>query len=52
MRFDIRPGVRRVFRLPLRSRADIHADLDDELDAFIESRVDSLVARGLSLIHI
>jgi putative ABC transport system permease protein len=48
MRFDIRPGVRRVFRLPLRSRADIHADLDDELDAFIESRVDSLVARGLS----
>jgi len=47
MRFDIRPGVRRVFRLPLHSRVEIHADLDDELDALITSRVDDLVAHGL-----
>ena len=48
MRFDIRPGVRRVFRLPARSRADVHADLDAELDALIANRVDALMARGLS----
>ena len=48
MRFAIRPGVRRLLRLPLRSRAQIRADLDQELDALIASRVDDLVARGMS----
>ena len=48
MRFEIRPGVRRLFRLPLRSRADIHAELDAELEALIASRVEALVQRGLS----
>ncbi|HSQ32337.1 MAG TPA: ABC transporter permease [Gemmatimonadaceae bacterium] len=48
MRFEIRPGVRRLFRLPLRSRAQIRAELDEELDALIASRVDDLVARGMS----
>jgi predicted permease len=46
--FDIRPGVRRLFRLAPRNRAAIHADVDDELDAFIASRVDALVARGMT----
>jgi predicted permease len=49
MRFEIRPGVRRLFRLPLRSRAAVHADLDDELDALLASRIDDLVRRGYSL---
>jgi putative ABC transport system permease protein len=48
MRFGIRPGVRRLLRLPLRSRAQIRADLDQELDALIASRVDYLLARGMS----
>jgi putative ABC transport system permease protein len=47
MRFDLRPGVRRLFRLPLRNTALIYADVDDELDALIESRIDALVARGM-----
>src|ERR1051326_3839014 len=48
MRFGIRPGVRRLLRLPLRSRAQIRAELDQELDALIASRVDYLLARGMS----
>jgi putative ABC transport system permease protein len=48
MRFGIRPGVRRILRLPLRTRAQIRGDLDQELDALIASRVDDLVARGMS----
>jgi predicted permease len=48
VRLEIRPGVRRLFRLPLRSRADVHADLDAELDALIASRIDDLVRRGYS----
>jgi len=47
MRFHIRPGVQRVFRLPLRSRTSVRAELDDELDALMASRVDALVARGV-----
>ena len=48
MRLEIRPGVRRLFRLPLWSRAAVRRELDDELDALIASRVDDLVARGMS----
>jgi len=48
MRFAIRPGVRRLFRLPLRTSAQIRADLDQELEALIASRVDALMARGMS----
>ncbi len=48
MPFSMRPGVARLFRLPLRSRTAIHADIDEELEAFIASRVEDLVARGVS----
>jgi putative ABC transport system permease protein len=48
MRFDLRPGVRRLFRLSPRNRGAIHADIDEELESLIASRVDDLVARGMS----
>ena len=48
MRFELRPGVRRLFRLPLWTRAAAHRDVDDELETLIASRVDHLVARGMS----
>ena len=48
MRFHVRPRIRRAFRLALR-RPDL---LDDEIDAemrfHVESRVEQLVARGLT----
>ncbi|HEX3865145.1 MAG TPA: ABC transporter permease, partial [Gemmatimonadaceae bacterium] len=47
-RFELRPGIRRIFRLPIRTPATIHADVDEELEALIASRVDALVARGAS----
>jgi putative ABC transport system permease protein len=40
--------MRRLFRLPLRNRAAIHTDADDELQALIASRVEHLLARGMS----
>jgi predicted permease len=48
MRFDLRPGVRRLFRLPLWTRDSTHRDIDDELESLIASRVEYLVARGMS----
>jgi len=45
-RGPIRAGVRRLFRLPLRTAAQVHADADEELEGFVEARVDQLVARG------
>ena len=42
----IRPGVRRLLRLALRSPARARADADDEVTAFLEARVADLVARG------
>jgi predicted permease len=48
MRFQLRPGVRRLFRLPLRTTEAIHADVDAELESLIASRVDDLIARGAS----
>ena len=48
MRFDLRPGVHRLFRLPLRSRRTIRDDVDDELAAVVDARADALVDRGYS----
>jgi putative ABC transport system permease protein len=48
MRFDIRPGVRRLLRFPIRTRAAMKRDADDELDALIACRVEHLIARGMS----
>ena len=47
MSFQLRPGIARLFRLPLRGRHSIHADIDEELEALIASRVEDLVARGV-----
>lgn len=44
----IRAGVRRIFRLPPRSRAMVDDDADAELDAFIDARIEHLVARGMT----
>ena len=49
MRFDLRPGVRRLFRLPLRSPRTIRDDVDDELAALVEARAEALVERGFSV---
>ena len=44
----IRPGVRRLLRLPLSTRARLEADADDELRALVAERIDHLMARGMS----
>ncbi|HTE47159.1 MAG TPA: ABC transporter permease, partial [Gemmatimonadaceae bacterium] len=46
--FILRPGIRRLFRLPLRTPPAMHADVDEELEAVIAARVDSLIGRGMS----
>ena len=43
----IRAGVRRLFRLPPRTRAMAGDDADAELDAFLDARIEHLVARGM-----
>ena len=48
MRFEIRPGVRRLLRFPIRTRASMRGDADDELEALIACRVEHLIARGMS----
>lgn len=45
---EIRDGVIRLIRLPLRTRAQIDADADAELKSFLAERMDHLMARGLS----
>lgn len=45
---EIRDGVLRLIRLPLRTRSQIDADADAELEAFLAERVDYLMARGMS----
>src|SRR5688572_13671390 len=47
MGFDIRPRIRRAFRLALRRPDLTEGDIDDELRFHIESRIEQLVARGL-----
>jgi predicted permease len=44
----IRSGVRRLFRLPLRTSATARADADAELESFLEERVASLEQRGMT----
>lgn len=44
---ELRPGIKRLFRLGAR-RADAYADVDDELESLVQSRIDDLVMRGLS----
>ncbi|HEX6537351.1 MAG TPA: ABC transporter permease [Gemmatimonadaceae bacterium] len=44
----IRAGVRRLFRLPLRTPAIARADADAELDAFLAERIEHLVRRGMT----
>ena len=48
MRYDIRPGVRRLLRFSIRTRAAMKRDADDELEALIACRVEHLIARGWS----
>lgn len=45
---EIRDGVLRLIRLPLRTRAQIDADADAELESFLAERIDHLMSRGLS----
>jgi predicted permease len=46
--FDLRPGIRRLFRLPLRTATSIHADVDEELESLLAARVDDYQAHGMS----
>src|SRR4051812_30646004 len=46
--FQLRPGVRRLFRLPPRTPSAVRAEVDEELDAFIAARIDVLVSQGVS----
>jgi putative ABC transport system permease protein len=48
MRFDVRPGVRRLLRFPIRTRAAMKRDADDELETLIACRIEHLIARGMS----
>ena len=48
MPFDIRPGVRRLLRFSIRTRAARKRDADDELETLIACRVEHLIARGMS----
>ncbi|MEO7083073.1 MAG: ABC transporter permease [Gemmatimonadaceae bacterium] len=45
---DIRAGVRRLFRLPLRTSAQVGAEADEELRSFVDERIDDLVSQGLA----
>ncbi|MGH7615694.1 MAG: ADOP family duplicated permease [Gemmatimonadaceae bacterium] len=45
MRFGLRPGIARLLRMP---RMSAHADADAELESVIASRVEYLIARGMS----
>ena len=44
----IRAGVRRLFQLPPRTRDLTDADADAELDAFLQARIEHLVASGMT----
>lgn len=43
----IRPGIRRLFRLPVRRGAPVAADLDDEIRLHLELRAEQLEKRGM-----
>jgi predicted permease len=44
----IRPGVQRLFRLAPRTGDQASADADGELDAFLQERIEHLVAPGMT----
>src|SRR6266567_5287716 len=44
----IRAGVRRLLRLRPRARHSIFAEVDEELQCYLEARIEYLVARGMS----
>ena len=48
MRFGVRPGVQRLFRLAPSGRAAAAREADAELEALIASRMEHLVARGMT----
>jgi hypothetical protein len=45
----IRPGVGRLFRLPVRRPALLQAEVDDEIAFHIEARTEQLVAAGMPI---
>src|SRR5262245_31916964 len=45
---DLRAGIRRLFRIPLRTTRQIESDADEELRTFLAERVDDLMAHGMS----
>ena len=47
-RGGIRAGVRRLFRAPLHTTDRVAADANDELSAFLDERIDHLIARGMT----
>lgn len=40
--------LRRIFRRLLRTSSHVHADVDDELASFLDSRTDALIASGMA----
>ena len=46
-RSSVPPGVRRLFRLPLGSAERVRADVDEELQSFLDARIEYLVERGM-----
>lgn len=44
----IRAGVRRLFHLPVRGASMARADADAELDAYVDTRVEHFIARGMT----
>jgi predicted permease len=47
MRFEIRPGVRRLFRLAPPNARALRAEIDEEIASLIENRIEALVAHGM-----
>src|SRR5215471_18456810 len=45
---DYRSGIRRLLRLPPRSAKSVSDEVDEEIDAMIERRVQDLMGRGMS----
>lgn len=43
-----RGGIRRFFRLDVRSAARVSADADDELASFLDARIEDLITQGMT----
>ena len=48
MRFGLRPGIARLLRVPRASNISIDAEADAELESVVASRVEYLIAHGMS----